>query len=211
MTAVQIVGRSSSHYTRFPRVFAEELSVPYELVVIHDMTALGPEVYASNPALKQPILRRNGTVLFGAQNICRALAEISTKPLAIVWPEDVRDDLSRNAQELVWHCMSAQVQLVMGTIVSKLPADNVYFTKARAGIENSLRWLDAQLADVLRALPARRDLSTFEASLFCLIEHFVFRQTIPVESYRQLAGFVREFGQRASAKNTTYRLDPPPK
>jgi hypothetical protein len=26
-----------------------------------------------------------------------------------VWPEDLRDDLSRNAQELVWHAMGAQV------------------------------------------------------------------------------------------------------
>jgi glutathione S-transferase len=210
MTPVQIVGRSSSHFTRFPRIFAEELAVTYELVVVHDMTALGPEMYASNPALKQPILHRNGGTLFGAQNICRALAEMSEKPTAIVWPENLRDDLSRNAQELVWHCMNAQVQLVMGTIVSKLPADNLYFVKARAGVENSLKWVDAHLSDVLRALPASCDLSTFEASLFCLVEHLAFRQTMSVEPYRELASFVADFGERPSAQRTSYRLDPPP-
>jgi glutathione S-transferase len=210
MSPTQIVGRSSSHFTRLPRIFAEELGIPYELVVVYDMTQLGPEAYASNPALKQPVLRLNGRVLFGTQNICRALAEMSKSNLRIVWPEDLKDDLSRNAQELVWHCMSAQVQLVMGTLVGKLPADNVYFNKARAGMENSLKWLDAHLADALRALPAQRDLSTFEASLFCLVEHLVFRQTISAEPYLQLTSFARNFAARSSAQKTAYRMDPPP-
>jgi glutathione S-transferase len=211
MTAIQIIGRSSSHFTRLPRIFAEELDIPYELRVVYDMTALGPEVYGNNPALKQPILKCDGRVLFGTQNICRALAEMSDSKMRIVWPEDLQDDLSRNAQELVWHCMSAQVQLVMGTIVGKLPADNVYFSKARAGMENSLKWLDAHLADALRALPDQRDLSTFEASLFCLVEHLAFRQTISAEPYSQLTSFARDFARRSSAQNTAYRMDPPPK
>lgn len=210
MNPTQIVGRSSSHFTRLSRLFAEELAIPYELVVVYDMTALGPEAYGENPALKLPLLKRNGSVLFGAQNICRALAQMSTHSLSIVWPEDLRDDLSRNAQELVWHCMQAQVQLVMGTLVGKLPAENVYFSKARAGMENSLKWLDAHLADALRALPGQRDLSTFEASLFCLFDHLVFRQTVAVEAYRELTSFAREFSQRASAQKTIYRMDPPP-
>ena len=210
MSTMQIVGRSSSHFTRLVRLFAAELSIPYELVVVYDMTALGPEVYGSNPALKQPILRRNGGVLFGAQNICRAIAEMSERKPAIVWPEDLRDELSRNAQELVWHCMQTQVQLVMGNLVGKLPAENVYFSKARAGMEHSLKWLDAHLADALNALPRQRDLSTFEASLFCLFDHLIFRQTIPAEPYRELANFAREFVQRESAQKTAYRMDPPP-
>jgi glutathione S-transferase len=211
MSAVQIIGRSSSHFTRLPRFFAEELAIPYELVVVYDMTALAPEAYGDNPALKLPLLRRNGSVLFGAQNICRALAAMSDRKLSIVWPEDLHDDLSRNAQELVWHCMSVQVQLVMGTIVGKLPAENVYFSKARIGMENSLKWLDSHLADALRALPSQRDLSTFEASLFCLVEHLTFRQTISAEPYTELANFVRAFGVRPASQNTAYRVDQPPK
>lgn len=211
MAPVQIVGRSSSHFTRLPRIFAEELAVPYELVVIYDMTVLGPELYANNPALKLPILRRNGSTLFGAQNICRALAEMAPKSSNVVWPEDLQDDLSRNAQELVWHCMNAQVHWVMGIIVGKLSPENVYFTKARAGIEHSLKWLDAHVNEALRALPAARDLSTFEASLFCLVEHLAFRQTVSVEPYRELASFVAEFGKRPSARSTAYKIDPPPR
>jgi glutathione S-transferase len=207
---MQIVGRSSSLFTRMPLIFAAELAVPYDLVPIHDMTELGPEVYAGNPALKLPILRTADAVLFGTQNICRAIAERAGKRVKIVWPEELRDDLSRNAQELVWHCMATQVQLIMGTVVGKLPADNVYFAKARTGLENSLRWLDANLAAALSALPTPRDLSVFEVSLFCLIDHLAFRATVPVEPYPSLLSFTKEFAKKPSAQRTVYRFDTPP-
>jgi glutathione S-transferase len=145
-------------------------------------------------------------VLFGAHNICRAIAEQAGKPAQIVWPEQVTDNLSRNAQELVWHCMAAQVQLVVGTIIGKLPAENIYFAKARAGLEGSLRWLDRQLADALRVLPPRRDLSLFEVSLFCLTEHLGFRGTIAVEQYPALQHFTRAFALRPSAQRTVFRF-----
>ena len=207
---VQIVGRRSSMFTRMPLIFAEELGLPYELTPIHDMTELGPEVYAGNPALKLPILRAQGSVLFGAHNICRAIAERADKPARIVWPEDLRDDLSRNAQELVGHCMTTQVQLIMGIAVGKLPADNVYFAKARAGLENSLRWLDSNIGRALSALPLPRDLSSFEVALFCLVDHLVFRATVPVEPYPSLVSFAEEFSKKSSAQRTVYRFDARP-
>ena len=210
MSTLQIVGRSSSLFTRLPLIFAEQLAVPYELVPIHDMTALGPEVYAGNPALKLPILRFKGTVLFGALNICRALDERAERPARIVWPEELRSAVARNAQELVWHGMAAQVQLVFGTLVGKLPADNIYFTKARAGLEGALQWLDAHVTDVMSELPAPRGLSVFEASLFCLVEHLAFRETLDVEPYAALVRATRTFAERPAAKRTAYRFDPPP-
>ena len=211
MTSLQIVGRSSSLFTRLPLIFAEELAVPYELVPIHDMTALGPEVYAGNPALKLPILRMQGSVLFGALNICRALDERAERPARIVWPEEQRSALSRNAQELVWHGMAAQVQLVMGTVVGKLPADNVYFTKAQSGLEGALQWLDTHVTDVISELRSPRGLSVFEASLFCLVDHLVFRGTLSVEPYPALVRFARGFSERPSARRTAYRFDSPPR
>jgi glutathione S-transferase len=212
MSALQIVGRSSSLFTRLPLIVAEELGVPYELVPIYDMAALGPEVYAGNPALKLPILRVQGEVLFGALNICRTLVERAERPVRVVWPEELRSVLSRNAHELVWHAMAAQIQLVMGTVVGKLPADNVYFAKARAGLEGSLQWLDAHMTDVMSELPATRGISVLEASLFCLVEHLVFRKTLDVESYPALVRFAQAFAARPSAKQTAYRFDsaPPP-
>lgn len=206
MSPLQIVGRSSSLFTRIPLMFAEELDVPYTLEPIHDMTMLGPEVYAGNPALKLPILRRGASVLFGAQNICRAIAEQAEAGKRIVWPEALHDDLSRNAQELVWHCSATQVHIVMGTVVNKLPADDPFFAKARAGFANSLRWLDANLAGCLHALPAR-DLSLFEVSLHCLVEHVMFRPTLALDECRALVEFSKAFGQRPSAQRTTYRFD----
>jgi glutathione S-transferase len=206
---IRILGRSSSLFTRVPLIFAQELGIRYELEPIYDMTDMDPKLYGGNPALKLPSLRRGESLLFGSQNICRAVAELSRPAARIAWPEDLRDDLSRNAHELVWHAMSAQVQLVFGTIVAKLPADNVYFAKSRAGFESSLRWLDQHAAQILGALPVR-DISLFEVSLFCLIEHISFRDSLPVAPYPALLRFSERFAARSSAQQTVYRFDASP-
>ncbi|MDY6946730.1 MAG: glutathione S-transferase [Pseudomonadota bacterium] len=210
MTTLQIVGRRSSHFTRMTRIFAEELGVPYELVPIYDITERQPDNYAQNPALKLPILRGDDGVVFGAENICRTLADRAPASLQIVWPEQLRENVSRNAQELVWHCMTAQVQIVFGTGLAGLPADNMYFEKARLGFQGALAWLDAHLAQALAALPASRQLSLFETSLFCMIEHLHFRPTLPVAQYTALESFARAFAERPSAQRTPYQFDVKP-
>lgn len=209
MKTLQIVGRSSSHFTRVALIFAHELSVPFEFVPIYDMTQIGPEMYANNPALKLPILRRNDSTVFGAQNICRVIAETSSHSARIVWPEALHDDLSRNAQELVTHCMSTQVQFAFGIAINKLPADNLYFVKARAGMEGALSWLNSNLPKALETLPPR-DVSFFEVSLFCLVDHLRFRQTVELHPYDALERFADAFAQRSSAQKTPYRFDVPP-
>jgi glutathione S-transferase len=206
---IEIIGRSSSHFTRVARIFAFELDVEVELVPIYDLAALDEASYAGNPALKLPTLRRNGSLLFGTQNICRALAELASPSRRIVWPEDLHDDCSRNAQELVWHAMAAQVQLVTGTLVAALPVDNVYFVKGRRGFEGALRWLDDNLPSALGVLPAR-DLSMLEVTLFCLVDHLRFRETLPLAPYPALLRFSELFAQRPSAVATPYAFDTPP-
>jgi glutathione S-transferase len=209
MDAVQIIGRSSSHYTRLPRIFAHELGVPLELVPIYDITSSQAETFAGNAALKLPILRRGGSQVFGSENICRAIAEMGSKR-RLVWPEELTRDVSRNAQETVWNAMAAQVQLIFGVVINKLPAQNTYFVKARAGLEGALGWLNDHWAEARQALPPTRDLSFFEASLFCLVQHVRFRETAPLGPYPVLTRFEQEFGERSSAKATEYRFDPPP-
>jgi glutathione S-transferase len=206
---LEIVGRSSSHFTRVTLIFASELGLPVELVPVHDMTRVAPGTYAGNPALKLPTLRRPGSLVFGAENICRALADIAQTSLRIVWPEALRIDVARNAQEMVWHCMSAQVQLIFGTVVAKLPADNLYFTKGRQGFEGALRWLDDNLLAALDSFP-ERDLSLFEVTLFCVVDHITVRGTVPIMPYPTLVRFAEQFARRPSAVNTRYRFDPPP-
>jgi glutathione S-transferase len=209
MNDLQIVGRRSSHFTRMALLFADELAVAVQLVPIYDMTAMAAEAYAGNPALKLPILRQGDTVLFGAQNICRAIAERASGAAHVVWPEQLRDTASRNAQELVWHGMAAQVQLVLGTSVCKLPADNAYFTKARAGFEGALAWLDANVEAALAALPVQRDLSMLEVSLFCLLDHLAFRPTVSLQDCSSLLRFTKAFGARPAAQRTAYQFDLP--
>jgi glutathione S-transferase len=208
--AIQIIRRSSSHFTRVTRIFGLELGVEHELPPVFEITATDSEVFAGNPALKIPSLKRSGTLLFGAENICRALAELSPSRKHIVWPEQLTSDLSRNAHELLWHSMTAQVQLAIGTIVAKLPADNVFFVKIRAGFEGALRWLEVNLDSALAAMPAGRDLSLFDTALFCLVEHLSFRNTISTEPYPKLKAYAGRFGERDLARRTTYRFDAPP-
>lgn len=207
MRTIELIGRRSSHFTRVALVFAHELSVPIEFVAVHDITSTESSIFAGNPALKIPTLRRSGSLVFGTENICRSLAELARPPRRIIWPEALREDVCRNAQELVWHCMAAQVQLVLGTMVAKLPAENVYFAKGRAGFEGALRWLNAHVEDALRVLPTERELSLLEVTLFCLLEHLTFRGTLAVEPYPTLVRFSREFGKRPSAVETAYRFD----
>jgi glutathione S-transferase len=207
MAPVQLFGRRSSHFTRVTRIFAEELGVPYEIVPIYDMKQREPGPYSDNPALKLPTLRIGDDVIFGTENICRTLAEHAGWASGIVWPEQLSTALQRNAQELVWHCMAAQVQIVVGTLVGKLPSDNIYFQKALAGFDGALGWLDTHVEQVVASLPPSRKLSLFETTLFCLIEHLHFRQTLPVDRYSGLAKLAATFATRPSALRTPYEID----
>lgn len=207
MTPVQIFGRRGSHFTRVTRIFAEELGVPYEIVSIHDLKERDPGLLANNPALKMPTLRIGEQTIFGTENICRTLTELAGSPAGIIWPEQLRSPVQRNAQELVWHCMAAQVQIVVGTLVGKLPIENVYFDKALAGFTGALGWLDSHVEQVVASLPPSRKLSLFETTLFCLIEHLHFRQTLPVDGYAALAKFAATFATRPAAERTPYQVE----
>jgi glutathione S-transferase len=206
---IQLVGRSSSHFTRVTAIFGHELGVPLERVVVRDIASLDPADYGGHPALKLPVLRVGSSSVLGTENICRRLTELAGRSgdPRIVFPERATSDLVRNAQELTWHAMSAQVQLVLGTIVSSLPADAAFFAKGRQGFEGALAWLEDNHGAAIDALPRSRDLSVLEVTLFCLVEHLAFRVTVPTEPYPQLRAFATSFRARASARETAYRFD----
>jgi glutathione S-transferase len=199
---MHIVGRTGSLFTRVARIVAHELEVPVELVLIKDMTDTNPAVYAGNPALKLPILRRpSGDVVLGTANICRVLAESSSS--RIVFPEHFTTDLARNLQEMTDHAMQAQVQRVFGTIIAKNSSENVYFAKGRAGFLGALAFLEEHVD----ARPRASALTYLDVTLFCLVEHVRFRGTVELARYPRLTAFARTFAERSSAKATEYRLD----
>lgn len=208
--APTLVGRRSSLFTRVPLFFSVALGLDFDFEVIPDMTRLSTEAYGGHPALKLPVLRIAGTTVYGAQNICRVLVEhvaAQGGTARVVWPEELPDILVRNAHELVAHCMTAQVQQVMGVQVAGLPPDNVFFEKNRSGLGNSLRWLDANLDAVLAALPRARHFSYLEVCLFCLLEHLRFRATVEWAGLPRLAAFAQDFARHPAALATEYRFD----
>lgn len=209
---LRLTGRSSSHFTRVAAIFAHELAVPYVLEVVPDLASLDAAAYGGHPMLKIPTLHVGPTRVFGTENICRALVEHAGRAgdPRIVLAEHTSDAGVRSAQELVWSGMLAQVQLRVGRAVAQLPTDNIFFVKAAAGLTGSFTWLEDHLDDVLAQLPPARDLSLFEVTLFCLIEHVAFRPTVPLDTCPRLRAFAARFGGRASAQATRFRFDPTP-
>lgn len=210
MAGYELHGRRASHYTRVVRVFAHELDVPLPLVTVHDLKGMDPAAYGGHPALKLPVLRVGTEAVFGTEQICRRLARDAARPAWIVWPEDLSGSLYGNAQELTWQAMAAHVQWIMATRVGRLPADNVFVAKGRAGLDGALQWLDDHLDEVLPVLPPGRDFSLLEVTLHCLLEHLVFCATLELGTYPALQRFAGEWAQRASAQATQYEVDPRP-
>jgi glutathione S-transferase len=202
MTQLALVARSSSHFSRTARMFALELGVPHTFRPVLDLTSSDMGAYADNPALKVPILVDESGPLFGTENICRALARRSEHAARTVLRGDTPARIVANAEELVLHVMASEVTLIMAKFTgAALPP------KVTASIENSLDFLDAHLDAVLAALPADRLTSFFEVALFCVVTHLPWREVMDVSRWTRLGDFVRDFGQRDSARATAYRFD----
>lgn len=202
---VQIIGRTGSLFTRVALIFAEEAGVEYELIRLNDLIATDLASYSGNPTLRIPVLRVSDQVLFGTQNICRMLAGRSTRPLHIIWPENLTGVLLMNTQEVIWQSMLTQVQLLMVMDYGKPFKDNQFVTKALTGFEGSLQWLDRNVTEIIAALPQDRTVSMLEVGLYCLVEHLQFGPTVPIEQHSSLLTFARTFGMRTSAQRTAFR------
>lgn len=205
---ITIIGRQSSHYTRLVRLLAHELGVDYQLEPVHDLLGEDPAAYGGNPALKLPALRRGDEVVWGSGNALRALARaVPDGEARVFWPEQASTPLAMNAHEVLAHAKAVQVEVVFHEFVAKRAPD-APSRKRRASLVNCLGWLDANLGAVHADLPADR-IRCFDLGLFCLFEHLAFRNPIDTSGWRALEAFAAGFGQRASARATPYRFDPP--
>lgn len=206
-TEIEISGRQSSHYTRVVRMFAAELCQAYRFTPIYKLMSREPGDFASNPALRLPILRVDGEAVFGSHNICRVLARRSGREHRVFWPEQAETALLMNAHEILANAMAGEVEVVVHERVEKRAPDDAS-RKRREGLVNSLQWLDGHVEEVRAALP-ERDLSMFEVGLFCLVSHLPFRNPMDLSGMPRLTGFEAVFGERDSARSTPYRFDAP--
>lgn len=201
-----IYGRSSSSFTRVARIFAAELRVDYVFHIVRDLMSSDASEYAGNPALRMPTLQTSEAAWFGALNICKELARRSEQRLTTLWPEDLRDPLIANAQELVLQAMATEVSLIMAKVAGG-DENNAHQAKMKNSLLNSMFWLEAEVRPILGALPPERDLSYLEVTLFCLLAHLEFRGVLPITPYPNLGRFCQTFGMRPSVVNTAYRFD----
>jgi glutathione S-transferase len=202
---IQIIGRSSSHFTRTVRVFAHACAISHEFRPVLDLMSRSSSDYAENPALKLPILETAEGAWFGALNICRELVRRTPSPTRVIWPEDLLDRTAGNAQELVLQGMATEVALIMRGLPA--PGDNPVDDKALASLTNSLEWLDQQLPAAMRALPADRTLSFLEVSSLCFIRHLEFRKVTDTSRYPNLRAFCDVYAGRPGVRETEYRFD----
>jgi glutathione S-transferase len=214
-----LFGRSSSHFTRVARIVAAELGVAYTFRVVPNLLSLDPSDYGGNPALRLPVLRTVQGEWFGALNICRALereasaAGVEGRP-RLVWPEALDRPLTTNAQELTLQAMASEVALIMAR-VAKADEAAANVAKQRESLERMLAWLEANVREVLAALPSSvsgaggpaPSVSFLEVTLFCLVQHLEFRDILPTAPYRALGEFCQRFAQRESARQTMFRFD----
>jgi glutathione S-transferase len=187
-------------------VFAHECAVSYAWQPLLDLTSRADSDYGGNPALKLPVLETPEGAWFGALNICREIERRAESPVRVVWPEEVADRSASNAQELVVQGMATEVGLIM----RGLPAADVASApdaKARASLENSLEWLEAQLPAAIEALPADRTLSFLEVTSYCFIRHLDFRGVMDTSRFANLRAFCDAYGDRPSLRETEYRFD----
>lgn len=199
----ELVGRSSSHFTRTARIFALELDVAHTFRPVVDIKSIDPACYAGNPTLKLPILVDEEGPLFGTENICRALVRRSARA-DVVMRGDVATRIVANAEELTLHVMATDVAIIIGKMID---ADRPTSPKLVHSLEGSLDHLDANVDAVVAALPPARSFSFVEVALFCAVTHLPFRETLDVSRWGRLAAFCDAFGSRESAKASTYRFD----
>lgn len=207
--AIEIIGRSSSHYTRMVRLLAHALGVHCTLRPIHDLMSEDPAIFAGNPALKLPALRVGEAVYWGSANACRQLARtVPDGEARVFWPEQAHGALLANAHEVLAHAMAAQVEVVFHEVVSQRAPDAAS-RKRRRSLELCLAWLDARLDAIHAELPQGR-IALFDLGLFCLLEHLPFRNPMDLSGLPRLTAFVAEFGARPEALATPYVFDPRP-
>ncbi len=206
-TLLELIGRSSSHFTRVARIFAFELEVPLAFRPLLDITSLDAGSYAGNPALKIPILVDERGPLFGAENICRDLLRRSFQDRPrVTLRGDLPERIVANAEELTLHAMSAEVSLIMAKVSGE---GHLAPPKVSESLQRSLRYLDDNLESLLAALPEHRTLSFVEVALFCLATHLVFREVMDLAGFPHLGRFCARFGERASARASQYHFDMP--
>jgi glutathione S-transferase len=203
MTVPELVGRSSSHFTRTARIFALELDVEHTFRPVLDIKSLDRANYAGNPTLKLPIFVDEHGPLFGTENICREITRRSGRASEVVMRGDLPTRVVANAEELTLHAMATDVSII---VAKMMDPDRPVSRKMLRSLEESLGELDASIDTVLAALPQRR-ISFVEVALFCVVTHRPFRETLAVSRWTRLGAFSESFGARASAQATTYRFD----
>jgi glutathione S-transferase len=201
---MRLYGTAPSHFTRKVRILLQELSVPFEFVLLDKLLETGPEKFANNPLHMFPVLEHEGKQLIESDLICQYLIERfgKGKELSTFLPsaENAVHDQQRLA--IVNGGMSAGVTLVRAkrSGIEKW-TDYAYFRQELAAIDAAFAWIEKDLGDRDSYYPGR--LTMLDIALMCLTEWAVFRDFLKDPSrFPNLTRFVRKHASRASFQST---------
>lgn len=201
---MKLYGTPPSHFTRKVRVLLEELSLPYEFVVLSHLMEVGEEKFAQNPLHQFPVLEDGGLNLIESDLICDyILREYGRKsPLYPMIPDSPSYYLDQKRLAIMNGGMAAGVKLIRAKR-SEIPSFEkfTFFRQEREALEASLRWLERDLGN--KTTYHAQKFTMLEINLMCFVEWALFREMIPsLENYPNLAHFVHFHKNRPSFERT---------
>ena len=198
---MKLYGTVASHFTRKVRVVLHELGLPYEFVVIKDLTDLRASTFAGNDLLQIPILEDGPRRLIESDIICAYLLSQGGKSEAEIAFLPRGGDHFGHLQPLalINGGMAAGAHL-MGGRRSEIPdlEKYPYFQQQRSAMLGALNWLDHDLEGRARYQEGT-GLSMLEIALVCFADWAVFREMVPsLAEYPHVEAFVAHWRDRPS-------------
>jgi len=198
---MKLFGTPPSHFTRKVRVILQELSLPFEFIVLDRLLETGEEKFAYNPLHQFPVMEDGGRRLIESDLICEYLLERYGRgngAVSLFPGGDIFDHKQRLA--IMNGAMASGVKLIRAKR-SGISWEYPFFEQEKASLTASLQWLENDLGGKLRY--GEQGIGLLDISLMSLAEWAVFREFAPsLEKYPSLSRFVEAHKNRPSFAST---------
>lgn len=164
MIAMQLFATPLSHFSRKVRLLLDHYELDYEFIDVGNVANANVDLFQGNPLMKVPVLRDAALWLIESDHIAAYLARkydpedqyqvLTTAPAAL------------NTRAVLNGIMADEVKIILAERTGLGTKDHAFFQKARASIENSLRWLEDHAGNF-----NPRRAGYLEFHLACMWEH----------------------------------------
>jgi len=171
---MQLLATRLSHYSRKVRILLDHYGLAYELVDVGNVASPDPAQFDGNPLMKIPVLKDQGRWLIESDHIAAYL--VRTYDPTDRYEVLTTDPATLNARAVLNGVMAEEVKVILAERTGLDTAPHAFFHKARAAIDQGLRWLEARAASFRPAQPRY-----LEFHLVCLWDHLTHYQLVPLD------------------------------